>query len=68
MDWLDPFGLAVCSALKEKLQNVVDQTVADIKANPSLTKDLMSKGSYRHLHPNYIQTVLGKLWNEELAI
>ena len=24
MDWLDPFGLAVCSALKEKLQNVVD--------------------------------------------
>ena len=49
MGWVDPFGLAVCPTLKKKLQNVVDQAVADIKADPSLAKDLMSKGSYRHL-------------------
>ena len=49
MGWIDPFGLAVCPTLKKKLQNVVDQAVADIKADPSLAKDLMSKGSYRHL-------------------
>ena len=49
MGWVDPFGLAVCPTLKKKLQSVVDQAVADIKADPSLAKDLMSKGSYRHL-------------------
>nr|WP_260337789.1 RHS repeat-associated core domain-containing protein [Pasteurella testudinis] len=48
-DWLDPFGLAVCPQLQAKLQDVVNQAVKDIKNNPSIAKDLMSSGSYRHL-------------------
>ena len=45
--WVDWLGL--CADLGKKLQNLVDESVAEIKANPKVAQNLMSAGSYAHL-------------------
>lgn len=51
LDGVDPLGLckAVADAEKALMEAQVKLAMEQIKANPKLAKDLMSKGSYQHL-------------------